>query len=196
MPLPILYSFRRCPYAMRARLALTYSAIELEHREILLKDKPQEMLEASPKATVPVLVLPDGTVIDESLEIMHWALDQHDPNGWREAYNQGLITDNDTWFKHALDRYKYPNRYPDEDCSGALDECLRFLEKIEEYLKNQNRATLTDMATFPFVRQFSKVEPDMFKGLPYERVKTWLDSHLDSDLFQKIMMKHSVWRRL
>jgi glutathione S-transferase len=191
--LPILYSFRRCPYAMRARLALSYSGIVLEHREIILKDKPQAMLDASPKGTVPVLVLPDGTVIDESLDVMRWALEKKDTDGWLDGYSQGLITQNDTNFKRALDRYKYPNRYPDEDCSSALDQCLSFLKELENYLVLSQRSTLTDMAIFPFIRQFSKVNPEMFKKLPYPTVQSWLEEHVNSDLFQSIMNKHPVW---
>ena len=190
--LPILYSFRRCPYAMRARLALTYSGIELEHREILLKAKPQEMLDASPKGTVPVLVLSDGTVIDESFDIMLWALNQNDPRGWLNGYNKDLIKENDGPFKRSLDRYKYPNRYPDEDCSGALDQCLEFIEKLDAYITNHT--TLTDIAIFPFIRQFSKVDPKIFEDLPYPKVQVWLSEHLESDLFQNIMKKHPVWQ--
>ena len=178
---------------MRARLALSYSGIELEHREILLKDKPKEMLEASPKGTVPVLVLPDGNVIDESFDVMLWALNHNDPDAWLSDYNSQLIQDNDTWFKRALDRYKYPNRYPDEDCSGALNECLKFLDQMEAYLTSSSRPTLTDMAIFPFIRQFSKVDSDMFDTLDFSKVKTWLDKHLESNLFQEIMKKHPVW---
>jgi len=191
MDTPILYSFRRCPYAMRARLALSYAGIKWEHREILLKDKPQEMLDASPKGTVPVLVLPDGDVIDESLDVMNWALEQSDPDGWLNDYDMELIRQNDGPFKKALDRYKYPNRYPDEDCSGAFDECLEFLEKLDAYITNTT--TLTDMAIFPFIRQFSKVEPRVFQELPYSHIQTWLDAHLDSDLFQSIMEKYPIW---
>lgn len=193
MSLPILYSFRRCPYAMRARLALEYSGIVREHREILLKDKPQSMLEASPKGTVPVLILDDGKVIDESLDVVMWALRKNDPDGWLNNYNPELINDNDTWFKRALDRYKYPNRYPDEDCSGAFDACLKFIKKLDDYVKNDTPMGLTDAAIFPFVRQFSKVDPDQFSKLPYEHVKVWLDHHINSPLFLSIMKKHDLW---
>ncbi len=192
MSLPLLYSFRRCPYAMRARLALTYAGIELEHREILLKDKPQEMLDISPKGTVPVLVLPNGTVIEESLDIMHWALKQHDPDHWLIGYNQDLIIQNDTFFKRALDRYKYPNRYPDEDCSGALDICLRFIEKLESYI-SPDHTTLTDIAIFPFIRQFSKVDPERFISLPSPQIHKWLKHHVESSLCVDIMKKYPVW---
>lgn len=192
--LPILYSFRRCPYAMRARLALAYAGIEKEHREILLRDKPTEMLEASPKGTVPVLVLPNGEVIDESLDIMQWALNQNDPDGWLDDYDQDLIHDNDTWFKKALDRYKYPDRYPNEDCSTSFETALELLEKMETYIQNRPQPTLTDYATMPFIRQFSKVDQNKFDALPYSNVKTWLEKHLNSELFISIMHKHQVWK--
>ncbi len=191
---PILYSFRRCPYAMRARLALKYSSIEVEHREIILKDKPKEMLEVSPKGTVPVLVLSDGTVIEESLDIMMWALKQNDPDSWLDGYNQDLIKQNDTDFKHNLDRYKYPDRYPDEDCSNAFEECLKFLNSLENYLSEGNKQNLTDMAIFPFVRQFSFVDPDMSECLTFPKLQSWLSKHLESDLFKEIMTKHPLWK--
>ena len=200
MSLPILYSFRRCPYAMRARLALSYSEIEIEHRDILLKDKPQEMLDASPKGTVPVLVLPTGKVIDESLDIMHWALNINDPNQWLSWHSRTLIEYNDAKFKMALDRYKYPNRYPDEDGSNAKENCLLFLEMLEENLSKHaylsgDQITLTDMAIFPFIRQFSKVEEEQFNALPYIKTIKWLNAHLESPLFQKIMKKRPIWSK-
>ena len=131
---PILYSFRRCPYAMRARLALYASGANVELREIVLRDKPAHMLEISPKATVPVLLLQDGKVIDESLDIMIWALGRQDPDEWLasdEVTTQELIKRNDNEFKYALDRYKYPNRYPDEDCSDMFDRGCRHPQRSE-----------------------------------------------------------------
>lgn len=200
MSIPILYSFRRCPYAMRARLALSYSEIEIEHRDILLKDKPQEMLNVSPKGTVPILVLPTGEVIDESLDIMHWALNINDPNQWLNGNNINLIEYNDTAFKIALDQYKYPNRYPDEDCSSAKNNCLLFIEKLEKnlikhpYLSGE-KISLTDMAIFPFIRQFSKVSEEQFNALPYIKTVKWLNMHLESSLFQEIMKKRPIWNK-
>ena len=200
MSIPILYSFRRCPYAIRARLALSYSEIEIEHRDILLKDKPQEMLNVSPKGTVPILVLPTGEVIDESLDIMHWALNINDPNQWLNGHNTNLIEYNDTAFKIALDQYKYPNRYPDEDCSSAKNNCLLFIEKLEKnlikhpYLSGE-KISLTDMAIFPFIRQFSKVSEEQFNALPYIKTVKWLNMHLESSLFQEIMKKRPIWNK-
>ena len=187
---PVFYSFRRCPYAMRARLALQYAGVAVEHREILLKDKPKAMLLASPKGTVPVLVLQNGDVIDESLDIMLWALTQHDPEVWGTNIQDPLITHNDTIFKQSLDRYKYPNRYPNEDCTGALEVCLEFLNILES---TKERKILTDMAIFPSVRQFSKVEPEMFKGLSIPYTHKWLEQCIISDLFLKVMEKHDIW---
>jgi len=140
MSQPILYSFRRCPYAMRARSALIVSGIEIELREVVLRDKPAEMLAASPKGTVPVLVLPDGQVIDESWDIMLWALRQHDPQNWlgqdecHIASALPLVTENDTSFKQNLDRYKYPERHPEQAQSAWRSAGEQFLQKLETQL--------------------------------------------------------------
>ena len=117
--LPVLYSFRRCPYAMRARMAVAVSGAEVELREVVLRDKPPEMLEASPKGTVPVLLLPDGNVLEESLDIMRWALGRNDPENWLAHVDADLIAANDGPFKQALDRYKYPHRYDSARWVGA-----------------------------------------------------------------------------
>jgi len=138
LSLPVLYSFRRCPYAIRARMALHYAGIELEHREILLKDKPPAMLSASAKGTVPVLVL-DHAVIDESIDVMHWALAQHDPHGWlAQSLQHELIQENDSSFKYNLDRYKYFERYPEQSQQTYLSRCMVFLEKLESSLVEAN----------------------------------------------------------
>ena len=192
---PILYSFRRCPYAMRARLALHYAGIKLEHREIILRDKPQAMLDASPKGTVPVLILPDATVIDESLDIMKWAGAQNDPQNWLQATDFALITHNDTIFKPQLDRYKYPTRYPDEDCSGARDSCENYFALLNDKLNAASQlGGLTDYAIFPFIRQCANVNKDWFTALPYKALQNWLDAHLYSAIFQDIMKKHLLWQ--
>lgn len=193
--LPILYSFRRCPYAMRARLALHYAGIELEHREIILRDKPQAMLDASPKGTVPVLILPDETVIDESLDIMKWAATQNDPQNWLQATDFALITHNDTIFKPQLDRYKYPTRYPDEDCTGARATCENYFALLNDKLcATDQLGGLTDYAIFPFIRQCANVDKDWFSALPYNALQNWLDAHLTSAIFQAIMKKHPLWQ--
>ena len=198
----VFYSFRRCPYAMRARLALDVSGLEIEHREILLKDKPKEMLDASPKGTVPVLVLPDGTVLEESIDIMRYALGKHDPEGWLEGdvkKTNELIALNDGMFKHNLDRYKYPSRYPDEDCTGCFDVCVSILKKYETSLTQSafllgEKATLVDTALAPFIRQFSKVEPERFDALKIPKLQNWLTAFLESPRFKRIMEKHKLWR--
>lgn len=197
----ILYSFRRCPYAMRARMALHVSGMNLDHREILLKDKPAAMLEASPKGTVPVLVLPDGDVVDESLDVMLWALKQNDPEGWLEGplSMKDLISENDGPFKHHLDRYKYSVRYEDADPEDHRAEGLKFLEKLNEHLTRSDQLfgdeiRLADIAIFPFVRQFANADRNWFDGLDLKPLQTWLDGHVNSDLFLAIMKKHELWK--
>lgn len=199
---PILYSFRRCPYAMRARMALYYAGIKWEHREILLKDKPPCMLEYSPKGSVPVMVVPSGQVIDESLDIVLWALEQNDPDGWLPDQHRDdiftLIERNDGSFKRALDRYKYPNRYPDEDCSGARDECLKVLDDLNKRIENNghlsgDKTTIADIAIFPFIRQCAHVDRDWFYAIPMPKLQDWLRKHLESALFERVMTKHPIW---
>ena len=199
--LPILYSFRRCPYAMRARMAITKADIKVELREVVLRDKPQAMLDASSKGTVPTLVLPDNIVIDESIDIMRWALSQNDPENWLTEIEEtkALISENDGPFKKALDRFKYPSRYPDEDCSGAQGEVQAFFKKLNDKLQKTSylsgdTITITDIALFPFIRQASKVEPDWFESLSYKNLYRWLNEHLDSALFKSIMKKYNPWQ--
>ena len=193
-----LYSFRRCPYAMRARMALLYAGIKIDIEEVDFKNKPAEMLRISPKGTVPILKTTDGQIIDESLDIMEWAIAQNDPNGWGESDNnkiKALICENDGSFKAALDRYKYPNRYPDEDCSEARNKGYAFLLKLDEKLQNQKQLcadhiTMADIAIFPFIRQFANTDREWFDSLPLTHLRRWLDAHLNSDFFQMIMDKN------
>ncbi|MCW1430715.1 glutathione S-transferase [Novosphingobium sp. JCM 18896] len=195
---PILYSFRRCPYAMRARLALLISGTTCEIREVKLAQKPAELIEASPKATVPVLVLPDGGVIEESREIMAWALAQRDPEGWLGRENRDLIAVNDGPFKHHLDRYKYPERHgsdPADHRTTAL-ELLRVLDArlaAQANLCGDHRG-LTDAAIFPFVRQFAETDRAWFDAQPLPHLQAWLTRHLASDLFAAIMVRLQPWR--
>jgi len=198
---PILYSFRRCPYAMRARFALIYAGIQLEHREITLKNKPQAMLDISPKGTVPVLQLKSGQVIDESLDIMLWALQQHDPQGWLQHQAQAftLIKSNDTTFKSWLDKYKYADRFPENDQTFYRIQGELFLQKLETQLSQftfllAHQPTLADFAIFPFIRQFSFVDKPWFDTAPYPKLQTWLNTHLESSLFEHVMFKHPVWQ--
>lgn len=197
---PILYSFRRCPYAMRGRMALDVAGIELEHREILLKAKPAEMLAASPKGTVPVLVLPDGKVLEESLDVMNWALAQSDPENWMAPGGamDGLIAANDGEFKHHLDRYKYAARYEDAVADEHRAEASAFLDGLETRLARTSQlmgeqVSLADVAIFPFIRQFANTDPDWFVAQDWPNVQRWLAAHLASERFERIMKKHAVW---
>lgn len=199
--LPILYSFRRCPYAMRARMALKASGQQVHLREVLLRDKPIEMLEASPKGTVPVLVLDDGTVIDESRDVMQWAMDQNDPGGWKTKDAGALIAEADGPFKNALDRYKYPNRYEDEGVDKLEQRAKgrEFLAKLDTRLAEHDqllgdRVTEADIAIFPFVRQFANTDRDWFDAEPLPHLQRWLSGHLESELFLSVMNKYPQWK--
>ena len=199
--LPILYSYRRCPYAMRARMALHYAGIALEHREIALQSKPQSMLLASPKGTVPVLCV-DGLVLEESLDIMLWALGQSDPDGWLQVDSQKAktwVANNDGLFKTLLDQYKYPNRYPELNPDEVLRSAMELmLNPIENTLQEQafllgNKISWVDVALFPFIRQFSMVNPEQFAQLPLPKTRQWLSNNIGSALFEAIMEKHPTW---
>jgi|TARA_R100000501_G_scaffold5804_1_gene12857 glutathione S-transferase len=195
--LPVLYSFRRCPYAMRARLALLVAGIVSELREVKLSDKPEAMLQASAKGTVPTLVLAGGQVVDESLAIMHHALAQNDPDDWLSGNDAELIAANDGPFKHHLDRYKYPNRH-DSDPQEHRAEGLSLLKVLEHRLEGQanlhgDAVRMTDVALFPFIRQFAHTDRDWFAAQPIPRVQAWLARHLASDLFKRAMIKHPQW---
>ncbi|MFT6917287.1 MAG: glutathione S-transferase [Motiliproteus sp.] len=203
--LPILYTFRRCPYAIRARLAIAYSGQAIVWREVLLKEKPAELLRLSPKATVPVLQLVDGRIIDESLDIMRWALALGDQKGWlakepdRQALILALIQENDIQFKPSLDRYKYADRNPEFSAEEYRQQGEQFLAHLERrltqtpYLAGATK-TLADAAIFPFIRQFASVDPEWFQEAPYPRVRGWLQRWLASELFQEVMPKHPPWR--
>jgi len=196
-PLPILYSFRRCPYAMRARLALAVSGMRFELREVRLRAKPAAMLEASPKGTVPVLVLPDGDVIEESIDIMRWALAKHDPEGWLARDDAALVAANDSAFKQDLDAYKYPERYG-TDPIAHREKGLAFLRRLDARLIGGGQLCgsirgAADAAILPFVRQFAAVEPSWFDIQPLPALKAWLDDHLASPLFEAIMVRASPW---
>jgi len=182
---------------MRARLALAISGTRCELREVSLRSKPPAMLAASPKGTVPVLVLPDGEVIDESLDIMRWTLAKRDPEGWLARDDAGLIGANDGAFKQDLDRYKYPERYA-VDPLAHREEGLSFLLEIDARLSVAGQLCgsvrgMADAAIMPFVRQFAAVDREWFDTLPLTRVRTWLNGHLASDLFAGIMMRVVPW---
>lgn len=194
---PVLYSFRRCPFAMRARLALVASQTKCVLREVVLARKPPELLAASPKGTVPVLALADGTVIDESLSIMRWALGRNDPEGWLRRDDGGLIADNDGAFKHDLDRYKYPERHQ-SDASAHRQSALEYLRvldgrlAISKHLCGAERG-MADAAIMPFVRQFAAVDQAWFAAQPLPHVHAWLAGHLASALFSIVMERHAPW---
>lgn len=202
--LPLLYSYRRCPYAMRARLAMLQANRRFRTFEIVLRDKPAELLALSPKGTVPVLHLSDGGVLEESWDIMRWALESPDTQGWwsraQTDANLHLLRTNDGDFKRQLDRYKYPDRYPED---GQSREAVRaqavasLLTPLEARLQGQHylggaTPCATDLAIFPFVRQFAAVEPDWFAHQTLPAVQSWLAGWLSSRLFEVCMTKQPV----
>jgi glutathione S-transferase len=194
---PILYSFRRCPYAMRARMALLVSGVPFEPREVVLRDKPAAMIAASAKATVPVLVLDSGEVIDESIDIMRWALRQNDPEDWLAGDDVALIERFDDRFKHHLDRYKYPDRHQADPVEHRTAG-LALLGELEQRLAtraNLCRETraLADIAIMPFVRQFAAVDRAWFTAQPVPRVQGWLARHVASPLFDRAMQRVAPW---
>ncbi|MEL7488237.1 MAG: glutathione S-transferase [Pseudomonadota bacterium] len=199
---PILYSFRRCPYAMRARMAIAVSGVAVLVREIILRDKPQEMLAASSKGTVPVLVSPDGSVIDESLDVMRWALAQSDPEGWLGTGGDdaaSLIAENDGSFKHHLDRYKYSTRYEGADRDQHRAAGAAFLRQLNDRLSSSlflfgDARAFADIAIVPFVRQFRIADPDWFDAEDWPALKAWLEALMESDLFVSVMRKYSLWK--
>jgi glutathione S-transferase len=195
-----LYSFRRCPYAMRARMALRYSGVAVDIVEVSLKAKPAEMLALSSKGTVPVLSV-DGQVIDESLAIMRWALARHDPQDWllkddpqAQQAIADLIDENDRVFKVHLNRYKYAERYPEQPMTFYRAEGEVFLRRLDELLEGRDyllaqHPSLADVALMPFVRQFTHVDREWFAQTPYRRLQAWLQRFLESELFTSIMKK-------
>ncbi|MGP9689342.1 glutathione S-transferase [Psychrobacter sp. AOP22-C1-C5] len=200
---PLLYSFRRCPYAMRARLGLLFAGVSVELREIVLKNKPPQMLAISPKGTVPVLQLMDGTVIEESREIPVWALEQNDPQGLLNAKvlpeAHALIAQNDGEFKHWLDRYKYADRHLEMTQTEYREQGEVFLQVLESLL-SKNRyllgesITIADIGIMPFVRQFAHVDREVFYDLPYPKLQQWLQEWLDHPLFLQAMTKFAPWQ--
>lgn len=199
MTRPILYSFRRCPFAMRARLAIVSAGIEVELREILLRDKHPAFVEAFPNATVPGLILPDGRKIAESRDIMVWALDQNDPNGWMDAdpsQTDALIDQADGPFKAHLDRTKYANRHPDHDPMAERQKAMSWIAEIENRLSPNlfgARFTRADAAILPFIRQFAFIDIERFRAEPIPRTLAWLDRFLNSGAFGTVMRKYKIW---
>lgn len=207
MTLPQLYSLRHCPYAMRARLAIYKSKQPIELRDVVLKNKPAEMLAASPKGTVPTLVLPSSQVIDESLDVMLWALNQSDPDNL--LYNNSgsanaladmlaLIQQFDEQFKTCLEQYKCAKRYHEGNLVECRQACEIYVQDLEqrltqhEYLFGQQES-LADIALLPFIRQFAKVERSWYVQSPYANIKKWLNRYLQSAMFTKVMAKYPLW---
>lgn len=203
LPLPRLYSFRRCPYAMRARLGILFVELQVELREITLKNKPTQMLAISPKGTVPVLQLADGRVIEESREIMEWALEQQDPQGLLDSevlqQTNALIDKNDHEFKYWLDHYKYADRHPEMTQEEYRQRGEGFLEVLEALLTKHfyllgDKVTIADIGIMPFVRQFAHVDRDVFYSLPYPNLQRWLLHWLEHPLFLQAMSKYQPWQ--
>uniref|UniRef100_UPI0040470840 glutathione S-transferase n=1 Tax=Orrella sp. TaxID=1921583 RepID=UPI0040470840 len=197
--LPVLYSYRRCPYAMRARMALRVAQVTVSTVEIDLRDKPADLVAASPKATVPVLCLGDGKILDESLDIVRWALTIRDPDdwarGWEDSAAMDLLARTDGDFKRWLDRYKYATRFPVSEPTAARAAAFEVLiEPLSLQLQNKpfiggETPMVQDVLIFPFVRQFAGVDPVWFKSNASQSVQNWLAFWVDSPLFKQIMLK-------
>lgn len=200
--LPILYSCRRCPYAIRTRMTLNYAAIDYELREVSLKNKPAALLNASAKATVPTMVLQESDVLDESADIIKWSLQQNDPAHWQRANaNESLydlMSENDQDFKQHLDHYKYADRHPRHPGSHYRDQAGIFLQKLENSLKDSpflldSQLSLADVFIFPFIRQFAFVDKPWFDQAPLPALQKWLRTMLASELFNQVMTKYPIW---
>ncbi|MEH6444396.1 MAG: glutathione S-transferase [Oceanospirillaceae bacterium] len=197
---PILYSFRRCPFAMRARLAIHYTGTQVELREVVLKNKPQQLLDISAKATVPVLDIGSAGVIDESLDIMLWALAQQDTENWlaQQDTQMSWIDQCDLKFKACLDKYKYADRHPEHSMLYYREQCCEFLQQLEQQLGENTfmfapQMRLADAAIFPFIRQFAHVDRDWFFQSEFVNVQAWVTVLINSPLFQGIMRKYDPW---
>lgn len=208
--LPILYSLRNCPYAMRARIAIFKSKQAVQLRDLVLSNKPEEMLAASPKATVPVIVLPNGEVIEESLDVMLWALKKSDPNDLLHKGNENVLPEMlnlinifDKDFKTCLEQYKCAKRYKEINVDECRAECEKFIQLLETRLNNISgedkcylfgeKESLADIALLPFIRQFARIERQWYLESPYPKVKQWLNNYLQSPMFTKVMAKYPLW---
>jgi glutathione S-transferase len=203
--LPILYSLRNCPYAMRARIAIFKAKQSILLRDIVLSNKPEEMLTASPKATVPVLVLPNGTVLEESFDVMLWALNETDPDNLLHSENEEalpemlkLIETFDQEFKTCLEQYKCAKRYRENNISECREVCEQFIRQLEHRLSSHafimsDKESLADIALLPFIRQFARVERQWYLQSPYPNVRQWLNHYLQSPMFTKVMAKYPLW---
>ncbi|PKG86385.1 glutathione S-transferase [Colwellia sp. 75C3] len=203
--LPILYSLRNCPYAMRARLAIFKAKQTVLLRDLVLSNKPAEMIAVSPKGTVPVIVLANGTVIEESLEVMLWALQETDPNDLLDCQNESalsdmlmLINEFDSDFKTCLEAYKCAKRYQEDNVVECREVCQLYIQQLEQRLTAHsflmsNKESLADIALIPFIRQFARIERQWYLQSPYPMVRQWLNGYLQSPVFTKVMAKHPLW---
>ncbi|MGO2498533.1 MAG: glutathione S-transferase [Vibrio litoralis] len=204
-PFPVLYSLRNCPFAMRARMAIYRSQVPVLLRDIVLSDKPPEMLEVSPKGTVPVVVTSCGTVIEESAEVMLWALSENDPEDLLLSTNpdmldsmHGLIHQFDTEFKPCLEAYRAAKRYHEPNLVECRQACEKYLCELEVRLTQHSflmadQESLADLALLPFIRQFARVERQWYLQSPYPKLRQWLNQYLQSKMFSKVMTKHELW---
>lgn len=203
--LPILYSLRNCPYALRARIGIFKARQQVILRDVLLSDKPKEMVLASPKGTVPILVFEQAPVIEQSLDIMLWALNQSDPDDLLHANNSKalpemltLISTFDEQFKTRLEEYKCAKRYHGDTIIESREACEPFLQDLERRLTQHryifsDKESLTDLAILPFIRQFARVERQWYLQAPYPKLRQWLNNYLQSSMFSKVMTKHPIW---
>jgi len=203
--LPILYSLRNCPYAMRARIAIFKAKQTVMLRDIVLSNKPKKMIAASPKATVPVLVLTNGIVLEESLSIMLWALNEADSDDLLQSKNErglsdmlNLIKTFDNEFKVCLEQYKCAKRYRESNIIECRVACEHFIQILENRLNchaffMSNKESLVDIALLPFIRQFARVERQWYLQSPYPKIRQWLNNYLQSPMFTKVMAKHPLW---
>ena len=197
---PILYSFRRCPYAIRARMVLSYMEVSVELREVLLNERPQSLYKISSKGTVPVLLLKDGKVLDESLDIMRWAIKQGEQNLYEDKLNEQnqLIKYNDIKFKYWLDKYKYHVRYLEHSREYYQRKCSKTLAEYDMRLRGNaylmgDRIRLADIAIFPFIRQCANVDQNWFNN-KYPNLNRWLEIWKQSRVFKSVMMKYNQWK--
>lgn len=203
MALPVLYSLRNCPYAMRARMAIFKAKLVVELRDLVLSNKPAEMITASPKGTVPTLVLPTSTVIDESLDVMLWAFNESDPDNLlsedtKEA-SLALVSLFDQEFKPSLEAYKCAKRYHEDNLLECRETCENYIVNLEKRLSQHdylidNNERMADIAILPFIRQFAKVERQWYLQSPYPNVRRWLNGYLQSVMFNKVMTKYPLWK--
>jgi len=190
---------------MRARMAIFKSSQTVLLRDLVLSNKPEEMMQASPKGTVPILVLGAGTVIDESLDVMLWALNESDPKDLLHSYEENalpemltLVNEFDNVFKVRLEQYKCAKRYQEDNIEECRVACQQYLEHLEQRLSKHaflmsDKESLADIALLPFIRQFARVERQWYLQSPYPKVRTWLNNYLQSAMFSKVMAKHPLW---